>query len=132
MNLNGIIVKESPRKRYYKKMISQYKAKWVLDLHSNDLSKDRVYDFEKELLAYLFLGGEYERNKDLGRYRAFAEWGKKTFPTYKRRPSPVMVLEAGIEKPRNFIGVELLNHNPRSASIELVKKLAESLYIGSF
>ena len=137
LDLPNTVVKESPKYRNYNKLMERYNAKWILDLHSNDgRTKDtKLYkELEKmdrlvkgpKYLSMLFLGGELSHTKKIypNSFHMLSKWIKKEYP----KDSFDMDMTTR-KKPVNYIGIELFSHNPKSKSVEFVKKLVEFLYL---
>lgn len=137
LNLPNAVVKKSPKYRNYNKLTERYNAKWILDLHSNDAkTKDsRLYKELKKMgrlakspkyLSMLFLGGELPHTDKIfpDSWHMITKWLRKDYP--KENFDVDMAFR---RKPSHYIGVELYPHNPKSKSVEFVKKFIEFLYL---
>ncbi len=132
MNLPNIIVIESPRKRWYRKLTEHYQAKWILDLH-NDVC-DIEFLQRMDDLATLYVSSRYKPNVDEERIQLIREWVRRTYSRNKRGFYPVSVIDGDplLNKPENLFGIELYPNNDVSKSIQFIKAFSQFLYVAPF
>jgi hypothetical protein len=62
LQLSGIVVEQSPRKRKFASLLRKYNARWVVDLHSNGRGKDALLNqpyIPLALICYGWYGEDY-------------------------------------------------------------------------
>jgi len=126
LDLEGVIIVESPTRRDFGKLLGKYKAKWILDLHSG--YKSHPSEESRHLysgLAHLFSDSDEALNM-------LRRWGKREYALQMSQNQYFFLfMDAGYTKPNpSFIGVELneLGGFSLEKSVEFVKKLCHFLY----
>lgn len=129
LDLSNMIVMESPKKRCYSRLTEHYNARWIVDLHNDTYP----YDPEiRHLLAMLYVSTRYKPNADRSRNSAIRKWIRQNYTKSNSSTYPVSIAnKVLVDKPSNFIGVELYPHNKINKSVEFVKKFSKLLYDGS-
>ncbi len=86
------------------------------------------------MLATLYVSTRYKPNVDEERIRFLRDWVRQNYSRNKNGAYPISVIDADplLDKPRNFIGIELYPNNLISTSIQFIDKFTKFLYISSF
>ncbi len=155
LHLDGIIVKESPRKRTTSKLLREYNAGWILDLHSDNeetMTRD-VSDFLKNPYPLLMIRHGYTPEefreldkavKEADEYGPPGEAWETWFKFTKKAKVRELLDEFAVEKygtkdvyvpsdwyPQqrnaNILTLGLAFFRPFDQSVEYVKSLAQYL-----
>jgi hypothetical protein len=137
LQLEGIIVQESPVKRSFRKLLRKYNASWVFDLHSDTPSSYRIDDYGDLLkkafpIARIEYGGEVW-DPHAGLSMPIRNWVGELLNKFEKEKygdAPALVLDAfwPMLRHERLLGFGLAYVRPLDVSIDLVKSLAEYLY----
>lgn len=134
LDLEGVIVIESPARRDFGRLLREYKAKWIVDLHSGYKS------IPSEESRPLYSGPAHIFSDNDEVLDMLKRWAKKEYADeMSENRYYFLFMDAGYPRPNpNFIGVELnelrhvLGYVDRSTafadSVEFMKKLCHFLY----
>lgn len=119
-DLIGVVVKESPKKRRFKRLRNKYNADWIVDLHS--IAREYDPDLDRRLLAMIFCHSDPEISdyfkRFVNEYPKLNQTVQFPVPVYDDIESRYM---------RKYVGVELFDWIPKEKSIDFVKKLSQYL-----
>jgi len=124
LNLDGVIIKESPRERVFGRLLKHNKCDWVLDLHS--CRPEHKYQPDRGLLESPYLGALlWGGNCDHDAYNRFFQ---RFFIQYYNGKD---VLGDGHYDNRwrnpRYLGLGLLWYRPLDQTLEFMKKLFDYL-----
>jgi hypothetical protein len=138
LQINGVIVKKSPKKRIFESLSRMYNAGWILDLHSDpqhrEPPKERLISQYHPLALVEY--GERWKGVYEGQETSEGKWVKNLLESFRENNYPGYVGgNASLEimpwlktrsNPR-FIRIGLLWYRPRKISVEFIEKLSQYL-----
>ncbi len=139
LGLEGAIVKQSPVKRNFGKLLRKYNASWVFDLHSDipshyEIAKDWYKDLVRKPfpIARIEYGGSV-RDPDADLSMPVRNWVGELLDKFEKEKyggAPALVLDAfwPMQRRERLLGFGLVFVRPLHVSVDLVKSLAEHLY----
>jgi len=138
LHLNGVIVKESPRKRNFELLSSRYSVGWVMDLHSDPYhtppeKSDLISPYNP--LAIIYYGEIWPKGgpstTPIGWTSPRSRGVKKLLSEFREKyyPSACLYIEpSSISAIPRFLHIGLLWYRPKQISLELLKNLTNHLH----